>query len=118
MPDILRFIIVRKGEWFRLRDNEGRTALHYAASIGYLNAVMDLLGCCISSDMERDKDGLFPLHLASASGHVEVVKKLLQYCPDPRELLDNNGQNFVHTAAKVGMLNVARYICKRKIMSL
>ncbi|TKY49459.1 Ankyrin repeat-containing protein [Spatholobus suberectus] len=108
--DILRIILKKKKEWIYLRDNEGRTAFHYAASIGYLNGVKELLGSCISCHVERDIDGLFPLHLAAAGGHVEVVERLLEHCPDPREILDNYGRNIVHIAAQMGRLNVVRYI--------
>ncbi|KAK7324069.1 hypothetical protein VNO77_27588 [Canavalia gladiata] len=108
--DILQIILTKKKEWIHLKDSEGWTALHYAASIGYLNGVEDLLKNCISCNMERDNYGFFPLHLASAGGHAEVVKKLLEHCPDPREILDNYGRNIVHIAAENGKLNVIRYI--------
>ncbi|TKY49458.1 Ankyrin repeat-containing protein [Spatholobus suberectus] len=108
--DILWILLMKKKEWVHLRDNEGKTALHYAASIGYLNGVEYLLGSCISCSMERDNDGFFPLHLASAGGHVEVVSKLLEHCLDPKEILDYYGRNIVHIAAQMGKFNVVRYI--------
>ncbi|RDX97913.1 Protein ACCELERATED CELL DEATH 6, partial [Mucuna pruriens] len=107
---ILQKILNKKKEWIHLRDKKGMTAIHYAASIGYLHGVEKLLGTCIYCNMEKDDNGFFPLHLATAGGHVEVVKKLLEQCPDPREILDNYGRNIVHIAAKMGKFNVIRYI--------
>ncbi|WVZ01477.1 hypothetical protein V8G54_027546 [Vigna mungo] len=75
-------------EWIHVKDDKGRNALHYAASIGYLDGVQYLLRICVTCHMERDNDGLFPLHLASACGHTEVVKKLLEICPNPKEIVD------------------------------
>nr|XP_007149158.1 hypothetical protein PHAVU_005G046300g [Phaseolus vulgaris]ESW21152.1 hypothetical protein PHAVU_005G046300g [Phaseolus vulgaris] len=107
---ILEKIVKEKKEWIHFKDNIGRNALHYAASIGYLHGVEYLLQNCHTCSMERDNDGFFPLHLASAFGHIEVLKKLLENCPDPREIVDNKGRNIVHIAAIMGEFNVIRYI--------
>ncbi|XP_061375393.1 protein ACCELERATED CELL DEATH 6-like [Gastrolobium bilobum] len=112
---ILETIVTRKKEWIHLRDEKGRTALHYAASIGYVEGVEYLLKNCISCSMERDKlDGSFPLHMASAGGHAEIVKKLLEHCPDPREILDKYGRNIAHIAAISGQFKVVRYILETR----
>ncbi|KAL9321969.1 hypothetical protein ACSQ67_010022 [Phaseolus vulgaris] len=107
---ILEKIVKEKKEWIHFKDNIGRNALHYAASIGYLHGVEYLLQNCHTCSMERDNDGFFPLHLASAFGHIEVLKKLLENCPDPGEIVDNKGRNIVHIAAIMGEFNVIRYI--------
>ncbi|XP_061375425.1 protein ACCELERATED CELL DEATH 6-like [Gastrolobium bilobum] len=112
---ILETILTKKKEWIHLRDEKGRTALHYAASIGYVEGVEYLLKNCISCSMERDKfDGSFPLHMASAGGHAEIVKKLLGHCPVPREILDKNGRNIAHVAAISGQFKVVRYILETR----
>ncbi|KAK7401282.1 hypothetical protein VNO78_12641 [Psophocarpus tetragonolobus] len=108
--DSLHIILREKEEWICSRDDEGRTAFHYAASIGYLHGVEKLLATDLSWQWDRDSHGLFPIHWASAGGHLKVVEKLLEYCSDPREMLDNNGRNIVHIAAQMGKLNVITYI--------
>ncbi|KAL2330974.1 hypothetical protein Fmac_018555 [Flemingia macrophylla] len=112
MSDILAKILRTKREWIRLKGAEGKIPIHFAASIGYVHGVEELLKTCSSCNMERDKDGLSPLHLACAGGHTKVVKKLLEHedSPDPREILDNCGRNIAHIAAVMGKFNVIRYI--------
>ena len=112
MLEILDLILTKIPAWIHLRDKKGKIALHYAASVGYLNGAQYLLGKCASCATERDNDGLFPLHCASSGGHVEVVEVLInkQYCVDPREILDRRGRNFLHVAVESGKLNVVRHV--------
>ncbi|KAK7845058.1 protein ACCELERATED CELL DEATH 6 [Quercus suber] len=112
MADILDLILKKKPDWIHLLDEEGRTPLHWAACIGYLEGVRFLLGRNASIATERDKNGLFPIHVASAKGHVHLIQELLQYWPNSRELLNHNGQNILHVAATTGELNVVNYILK------
>ncbi|QCD96155.1 ankyrin [Vigna unguiculata] len=107
---ILEKIVNKKREWIHVKDQKGRNALHYAASMGYLNGVECLLQNCDTCNMERDKNGFYPLHMASACGHIEVVKKLLQNFPNPIEIIDKKGRNIVHIAAIMGQFDVVRYI--------
>ncbi|WVZ01479.1 hypothetical protein V8G54_027548 [Vigna mungo] len=108
VDDLLTRVIL--GYHQGIKDDKGRNALHYAASIGYLDGVQFLLESCDTCHMESDNDGSFPLHLASACGHTEVVKKLLEICPNPKEIVDEKGRNIVHIAAIMGQSNVIRYI--------
>jgi len=110
MTGILEKIVNKKREWIHVKDQKGRNALHYAASMGYLNGVECLLQNCDTCNMERDKNGFYPLHMASACGHIEVVKKLLQNFPNPIEIIDKKGRNIVHIAAIMGQFDVVRYI--------
>ncbi|KAL7152049.1 hypothetical protein ABFS83_04G071800 [Erythranthe nasuta] len=94
------------------RDVEGRTPLHHAASLGFLEGVLDLLNQGVPSAYERDGHGSFPIHLASSGGHVDIVKLLLQHSYEPEELLDNNGRNILHVAAENGRYNMVSYVLK------
>ncbi|KAL2330973.1 hypothetical protein Fmac_018554 [Flemingia macrophylla] len=110
--DILVKILSTLRQWIHVKGAEGKLPIHFAASIGYVHGVEELLRTCISCNMGRDKHGLSPLHMACAGGHTKVVKKLLEHehCPDPREILDNRGRNMAHIAAVMGKFNVIRYI--------
>ncbi|PNX93497.1 serine/threonine protein phosphatase 6 regulatory ankyrin repeat subunit C [Trifolium pratense] len=75
--EMLRIILKKKPTWTHLMDTYKRLPLHYASSIGFLQA--------------------------SQGGYVEVVKKLLEYCPDPTEMLDTSHErNILHIASNYG----------------
>ncbi|KAJ1386938.1 Ankyrin repeat [Sesbania bispinosa] len=99
---MLGIILSKKQDWIHLMDKDERLALHYAASEGFHEGVIDLVENCDCCSLRKDRYGFFPLHLASHGGHVEVVKDLLGYCPDPTQMLDRSGRNILHIAAKSG----------------
>ncbi|KAL6311920.1 hypothetical protein AAG906_025673 [Vitis piasezkii] len=98
------------------RDEHGRTPLHYAASIGYLEGVQTLLARDQSNfdRYQRDSHGLYPIHVASMRGYVDIVKELLQVSFDSIELLSKHGENILHVAAKYGKDNVVDFVLKKK----
>ncbi|KAF2984666.1 hypothetical protein EK904_012587 [Melospiza melodia maxima] len=71
-------------------DNSGKTALHYAAACGCLQAVQLLCEhkCPINI---KDSDGNIPLLLAVQNGHTEVCKYLLDHGADINTR-DKNGR--------------------------
>ncbi|XP_058217963.1 protein ACCELERATED CELL DEATH 6-like [Rhododendron vialii] len=101
--DVLRVLWEKDQSSFHLRcDEEGRNALHFSASIGFLEGVKFLLNNFCAAAYQRDKYGLFPVHTATSKGHVDIIQGMLQHCPDSRELLTLQGQNIFHVAAKSG----------------
>ncbi|KAG5545347.1 hypothetical protein RHGRI_017722 [Rhododendron griersonianum] len=101
--DVLRILWDKDQSSFHLRcDEEGRNALHFSASLGFLEGVKFLLSNFCSAAYQRDKYGLFPIHTATSKGHVDIIQGMLQHCPDSRELLTLQGQNIFHVAAKSG----------------
>ncbi|XP_010657169.1 protein ACCELERATED CELL DEATH 6-like isoform X3 [Vitis vinifera] len=98
------------------RDEHGRTPLHYAASIGYLEGVQTLLAKDQSNfdRYHRDDEGFLPIHVASMRGYVDIVKELLQVSSDSIELLSKHGENILHVAAKYGKDNVVDFLLKKK----
>ncbi|KAJ9686358.1 hypothetical protein PVL29_015320 [Vitis rotundifolia] len=98
------------------RDEHGRTPLHYAASIGYLEGVQTLLARDQSNfdRYHRDDQGFLPIHVASRRGYVDIVKELLQVSSDSIELLSKHGENILHVAAKYGKDNVVDFVLKKK----
>lgn len=94
-------------------DEEGRRALRIAVSTGYLEAVLFLLGTCLSDFYQSDKNGDYPIHEASSKGHINIIKEFLRHCPDCLELQNNYGENILHVAAKCGKNNVVSYVLKQ-----
>ncbi|XP_058217969.1 protein ACCELERATED CELL DEATH 6-like isoform X1 [Rhododendron vialii] len=101
--DVLKMLWEKDQSSFNLRcDEEGRNALHFSASLGFLEGVKFLLSNFCAAAYQRDIYGLFPIHTASSEGHVDIIQGMLQHCPDSRELLTLQGQNIFHVTAKSG----------------
>ncbi|BFG25292.1 hypothetical protein CerSpe_115660 [Prunus speciosa] len=93
--EVLKIISNMKANILNSKDEKGRTPLHYAASIGYLEGVCILSEHPIDSH-RKDHCGNFPIHCASSKGHVDIVKELLRHCPDSMELRNSSDQNILH----------------------
>lgn len=81
------------------RDSKGRTALHYAASVGNINAVMYLVTQCGCDPNDTSTDGgMTSLHYAAQTGSFNVLKYLMEtYGLDP--LVTNAyGETCIHLA--------------------
>ncbi|KAF7141413.1 hypothetical protein RHSIM_Rhsim06G0144500 [Rhododendron simsii] len=100
--DVLRILWEKDQSSFNLRCDEGRNALHFSASVGFLDGVKFLLSNFCAATYQRDLCGFFPIHIASSEGHVDIIQGILQHCPDSRELLTLQGQNIFHVAVKSG----------------
>ncbi|GMG98589.1 hypothetical protein Nepgr_000429 [Nepenthes gracilis] len=109
---LISMILQNEPRFINLRDKEGRTALHYAAFMGYNEEVQYLLELFSASPIERDNDGLFPIHLAATEGHIQTIRVLLRHYPDPKEMLNLNGQSILHIATNAEKHDVVSYILK------
>ncbi|KAL8841794.1 MAG: hypothetical protein Q9170_000827 [Blastenia crenularia] len=67
---------------YSLRQANGQTMLHLAASLGYHRLVAGLLARGMNPDL-RDRNGISALHMACFHGHTNVVRKLLSAGGDP-----------------------------------
>lgn len=112
MPDVLKLMLQKAPEFIHLMDDEGRSPVHYAASMGYLEEVRLILDKFPRSANRRVRNGLLPIHWASINGHVSIIEEMLLHSPDPGELLDQNGCSILHFAAKSGKHKVVSYILK------
>lgn len=121
--DILRKLLEKEPRLVDLRHEEEEpysrvgevgSALHLAASCGYVKVVDVLLAFDPFSATERDISGSFPIHVASRTGHVDVIAKLLPYCLDLIAMTENQGRNILHIAAESGKYDVLRYILKQR----
>ncbi|CAK5275708.1 unnamed protein product [Mycena citricolor] len=89
----------------------GFTALHAAASRGYLQIVRWLVeDCGAMADLE-DKEGETALHKAALHGHLHVLKYLL---PDHADVnaRDADGWTPLHNACSKGYLDIVRWLCE------
>ncbi|KAL6330070.1 hypothetical protein AAG906_039988 [Vitis piasezkii] len=112
MPEMLEKILAMN--LVHQKDKDGRTPLHCAVSIGYLEGVQMLLDQSNLDPYQTDSDGFCPIHVASMRGNVDIVKKLLQVSSDSIELLSKRGENILHVAAKYGKDNVVNFVLKEE----
>ncbi|XP_022559053.2 protein ACCELERATED CELL DEATH 6-like [Brassica napus] len=112
---ILNLLLVpNRQNLFNARDEEKRSVLSYAASVGYDDGVQRLLQAFENIAYVRDPDGFFPIHSACRRGHLGALQAILQSCPDTIELLNLQGQNVLHVAAECGKTEVVKYILRNE----
>ncbi|KAK7061613.1 ankyrin unc44 [Favolaschia claudopus] len=90
----------------------GFTALHAAASRGYLDIVI----WCVESgfampDLE-DKEGETALHKAALNGHLPIIQYLLPTKADVNAR-DADGWTALHNACSKGYLDIVRWLCEK-----
>ena len=108
---LLIHILGKNLEAMYLRDEDGRTPLHYAASTGYHKGACELLVRCPNLALVWDTKGHLPIHLACKRDHVDVVENFLdQKSPNVRDMLTQQGQNILHIAAENGRNNTVKYL--------
>ena len=114
IAELIKEIAARKKELMHLRDEDGGTPLHYAASTGYIEGVRILLDKYSPSSLEQNAKGQLPIHLACERGHLKVVKEFLrqEYTHESILLLNRKGQNILHVAAEKGKHDVVKYLLK------
>lgn len=75
LPDCVKSLITKSAD-LKVKDNEGKTALHRACE-GSIDSVNQLLDAGATIE-EKDNNGLTPLHVAASSNRVEIINILLQ----------------------------------------
>jgi ankyrin repeat protein len=84
-------------------DEEGRTALHYAADRGHEDIVTFLLGQGAQAN-SRDEDGTTPFMMACVEGHMGVMKVFLQHVgAQALQETGAKGRTALHYAAFYGI---------------
>lgn len=100
----------RKAEHLVATDSDGRTALHYAASFGFLEAAQRLLDAGSKVDA-LDTTNCSPLVVACSKGHLPIVEFLLEKGADQSIRDSVWGQTPLMFAAESGHDKVVEYLC-------
>lgn len=101
-------LLVEEGADFLSEDNEGQTALHRAAYIGYDMFVELLLGRGADVSLQ-DKNGKTALHQAAVDGSERTVQLLLEAGADIT-ITEKNGQTALHIAAAKGRADLVKIL--------
>ncbi|KAM6495758.1 hypothetical protein JOM56_008464 [Amanita muscaria] len=94
----------------------GSTALHTAASRGYIDIVTCLVEDCGAIPDLEDREGekQTSLHRAALSGHLNIVQYLSRSGADIHAR-DSDGWTALHNACSKGYLDIARWLCERGV---
>lgn len=92
------------------RDENGCTALHFAAGQGYTEICESLLENQADAKM-RDMNGRTALHNAALAGNKNVISMLLRYEKAVTLYLDRNHRSPLHYAASMGNLDSVKLLC-------
>ncbi|KAI4331955.1 hypothetical protein L6164_016899 [Bauhinia variegata] len=103
-------ILKKRREFMYLKDENGDTPLHFAASKGNLEAVETFLNENSSTISAKNKNGYLSVHVACQNGELEILKKFLKKFPESAFALTMEGQNILHVAAKNGHNKLVEYI--------
>ncbi|KAK4336948.1 hypothetical protein RND71_043520 [Anisodus tanguticus] len=88
--------------------DEGRTALHIAASLGYTSVCEVLLSASTNSPLKiREKKGNTALHLAVMGNHHKTVQVLIQHGASVNSM-NSRQQTPLHIAAEMGFSESAQ----------
>ncbi|XP_043687920.1 protein ACCELERATED CELL DEATH 6-like [Telopea speciosissima] len=98
----LEELVKEKQELVTMKDDCGRTPLHYAVT--YYSKKRNLkpsaVGLLLQADRSigylQDRDCQTPLHIAASGVHLKLVKKLLKWCPDSIYQVNGRGRNILH----------------------
>ncbi|CAA7047020.1 unnamed protein product [Microthlaspi erraticum] len=114
--DILTAILESDSDLVDSRDENGRTPLAFAASIGYDIGVQHMLTRFASSTQiayVNNEDGSYPIHSACVASHTSALKVILKHHPDTIEMLNSQGQNVLHIAAESGNARAVSYLLRK-----
>ncbi|KAL5265822.1 hypothetical protein ACHWQZ_G006498 [Mnemiopsis leidyi] len=111
-PSVLKIILEAVGE--RLIDSEldkfQNTPLHFAAELGHLGCLRELLDFKFEINAQNEDDKC-PLHLAAERGKLKCVQELVKADKATLEDKDDYGNQPLHYAALNGHVDTTIYLC-------
>ncbi|KAL3714915.1 hypothetical protein ACJRO7_006766 [Eucalyptus globulus] len=108
--DLLKEIIDGLPKLLHVRDEDGGTPMHAAASVGNGRVIGLLLEKCPYLALQTDNNGSYPIHIACEAGHLWTMILLNDTWPDLAEIKNKKGQNILHIAAKAGDIDAVRLL--------
>ncbi|KAJ8627905.1 hypothetical protein MRB53_021212 [Persea americana] len=113
-----------QNNFIRMVDDFGKTALHYASTIGCYGDVnsevqirTEILALLLKANPSLayvpDKNGDYPLLIATIKAPFTAVTTILDHCPDSAELINKEGQNALHLAVRKKSEAVLQYLITR-----
>jgi ankyrin repeat protein len=111
---VVRVLVQHMGELvLQATDDEGKTALHWAAIGGREEMATFLLSNGAQANI-RDNEGRIPLIAASSGGHLGVVRLLLQHTgAQGLEETDKKGRTALHWSATEGHEEVVAFLLEK-----
>ncbi|XP_077120590.1 ankyrin repeat domain-containing protein 16 [Ranitomeya variabilis] len=104
----LSYLLEVVGMDVEVRNNDYKTALHEAASMGHRACVLHLLSKGAAVDSLKKADWT-PLMMACTRRNVDVIKDLIEHKADPK-LKNKDGWNSFHIASREGDPAVITYL--------
>ena len=93
------------------RDSLGRTPVHYAASCGHLNVLIDLMQYTRASVSTLvDIEGRCPLMYACGEGHLAMCQWLVEHQGADCHRLDDRGRSCLIYACRVGHAELVKWL--------
>ena len=106
----VKFLVEEKHCDPMLKDDEGATAIHVAATVGILDILQYFITEKNCNPAIPGPHGLTPLHLASGGGHLDMVKYLvIEEQMDPM-CEDEYGNTPLHRACAGGYREVVEFL--------
>ncbi|XP_045545177.1 ankycorbin isoform X3 [Salmo salar] len=105
-------LLTKKGASAVKLDNEGKSALHVAATRGQTDCLAVILAHGVDTSV-IDTSGFSALHLAAKNNHQECAKKLIQ-SKCVLDALDSSGKTALHHAAASGSVGIVQTLCEHK----
>ncbi len=112
LNDVVRLLLTKDTSGINYADGQGRTALHWAASEGFVDCAKLLLQARADIYCE-DRKGSMPLHEAGKAGHVEMVNLLITSGADINAQ-GEEGRTVLMEACRLGRVHVVRALFKSK----
>lgn len=109
---VMAFLNVGTNPAAQVKGEEGRTALHIAASKGYLDMLLVLLYKAGTKRVDiRDNNNRTPLFYAVEKKHLSVAQFLVKAGADFR-IKNTEGMNLLHAASRRGSIELVKWLVK------